>query len=312
MMIYDVYLQKRLTEIEAIITQLVQRDTFPIIMNQLYLFCEPCDIQAYKSLHLSTDMIIDTNMDDFLKTIFEKSIDDLILDTEMQLSELIPVGGETDFLLFANQLMASMIDFVSGSSSMEMSVSPLDYFVAYSLGRNEFKTLFNVEQLDFLKTAFEEFEKEMQMDFDAICSSTKSIEIPDSVMYLFATSFPIFYLVKITCEAEMYLDVLPIDEYTLKKIVSNIPEDLLLLYATSSFEFLLQKAIEVDISQILDCDISEALIDIVFPETIKTELFCEGNAGLVRYRKLYEMDDLKLADFDNMMLKEVDYVTIAD
>ena len=72
MLTYDVYLKKRLTEIDVIITQLVQRDSFSMY-DWLNIFASiEDDLEIRKALKVESEMILDTGMDNLLEYVSEK------------------------------------------------------------------------------------------------------------------------------------------------------------------------------------------------------------------------------------------------
>lgn len=78
MQTFDVYLRKRLTEIDAIITQLVQRDAFTMF-GWLLLDCSLDDIEMQKHIEASTMMLLHSDMDNILEIVHEFINNDLYL-----------------------------------------------------------------------------------------------------------------------------------------------------------------------------------------------------------------------------------------
>ena len=78
---FDVYLKKRLTEIDVIITQLVQRDSFSIY-DWLYIYATLDDIEVRKSLKVDASMILDTTMENILEIVAEKIHNEFYVDVE--------------------------------------------------------------------------------------------------------------------------------------------------------------------------------------------------------------------------------------
>lgn len=61
MQTFDVYLKKRLTEIDVIISQLVQRDTFTLY-NYLYLLCSLSELELLKTITGEASMELDARI----------------------------------------------------------------------------------------------------------------------------------------------------------------------------------------------------------------------------------------------------------
>lgn len=74
----------------------------------------------------------------------------------------------------------------------------------------------------------------------------------------------------------------------------------------------LTKYLDVKECLSLISEIEDVLIQLGRTDPIEMVMSCEVSAGLKRYRKLSEMDNHPLSGFDNMSLKELDYVIIAD
>jgi len=80
--LYDVYLKQRLTEIDVIITQLVQRDAFSMY-DWLNIFATMDDIEIRKALKIESEMFIDVSMHDILKIVHEQIVSEMYLGTDV-------------------------------------------------------------------------------------------------------------------------------------------------------------------------------------------------------------------------------------
>lgn len=306
---FDVYLKKRLTEIDVTITQLVQRDSFSIY-DWLYIYATLDDIEVRKSLKVNASMTLDTMLDDILEIVAEKIHNELYVDVDMDLVNQVITGGETEMVLSASELDTIEKSFTGGDSSLEIAVDPLDYYIAHSFGKVEFDMKLLVNELDTLKYSFEKIVADMELSADIDFASIKNIGLDESEMFLDVDPMNIFYLLTIAGKAITYMSASPIEKYILKKVLYGVESEMY-LSANTDTDWQLQKFIGIDNSLNLLADMTEVLIQFVSGQS-EMYLNCEANAGLKRYRLLHEMDNLTLSDFDDMTLEEVDYVIIAE
>lgn len=306
---FDVYLKKRLTEIDVIITQLVQRDSFSIY-DWLYIYATLDDIEVRKSLKVDASMILDTTMENILEIVAEKIHNEFYVDVDMDLINQAITGGETEMISFASELDVTEKSFTGGDSSLEIAVDPLDYYIAHSFGKVEFDMNLLVDELDTLKYSFEEIIADMELLADIDFASIKNVGLEENDMFLDVNPMNIFYLLTIAGKTITYMSASPIEEYILKKVLYDLESDMYLSASTDT-DWQLQKFIKIDNSLNLFAEMAEVLIQFISGQS-EMYLDCEASAGLKRYRLLNEMDDLTLSDFDNMTLNEVDYVIIAE
>ena len=103
MQTFDIYLKKRLTEIDVIITQLVQRDAFSIY-DWLNIFCSMDEIEVRKNLQIDSTLSLDTQIDNLLEYVSENIGNKLRLDGNVDLVNQSLISGETGMESFAEEL----------------------------------------------------------------------------------------------------------------------------------------------------------------------------------------------------------------
>lgn len=307
---YDVYLKRRLTEIDVIITQLVQRDSFAMY-DWLTLFATMDELEIRKALKVESEMILDTRLEDFLEYVHEKINSDMYLNASADLLRQVLAEGETEMVLSADEMDILEKSFISSDSVLEISVSPLDYYIAHSFGRVEFNMEMLINDLQTLKYSLEKFENQFVLSADVDFSSQKNIDIEELSMFLNVAPTDIFYLLTIGGNAVTNLYAQPLDEYILKKVLHNLDAQLT-LSASADDVWGMIKGIGIEDVLNIFTEIAETLIQFVYPTTADMIISCEGSAGLKRYRLLSEMDDHALSDFDDMTLEEVDYVILTE
>lgn len=307
---YDVYLKRRLTEIDVIITQLVQRDSFAMY-DWLTLFATMDELEIRKALKVESEMILDTRLEDFLEYVHEKINSDMYLNASADLLRQVLAEGETEMVLSADEMDILEKSFISSDSVLEISVSPLDYYIAHSFGRVEFNMEMLINDLQTLKYSLEKFENQFVLSADVDFSSQKNIDIEELSMFLNVAPTDIFYLLTIGGNAVTNLYAQPLDEYILKKVLHDLDAQLT-LSASADDVWGMIKGIGIEDVLNIFTEIAETLIQFVYPTTADMIISCEGSAGLKRYRLLSEMDDHALSDFDDMTLEEVDYVILTE
>ncbi len=307
---YDVYLKRRLTEIDVIITQLVQRDSFAMY-DWLTLFSTMDELEIRKALKVESEMILDTRLEDFLEYVYEKINSDMYLDASADLLHQVLAEGETEMVLSADEMDILEKSFISSDSVLEISVSPLDYYIAHSFGRVEFNMEMLINDLQTLKYSLEKFENQFVLSADVDFSSQKDIDVEELSMFLDVAPTDIFYLLTIGGNAITNLYAQPLDEYVLKKVLHDLDLKMTLSANVSDVLEMTKAAGMEDILNVFS-EIVETIIQFVQPTTVDMTISCEASAGLKRYRLLSEMDDLTLSDFDDMTLNEVDYVILAE
>lgn len=309
MQTFDIYLKKRLTEIDVIITQLVQRDAFSIY-DWLNIFCSMDEIEVRKNLQIDSTLSLDAQMDNFLEYVSETIGNKLHLDGNVDLVNQSLISGETGMELFAEELEVTNKSFIAINSDLEISVDSLDYYIAHSFGKVNFDMSLLMNEVDTVKYSFDQVISSLDLSADIDFSSLKIEDGGVFPMYLDIEPTDLFYQLNIAGQSIMHLNVSPIDKYVLKKVLHDVNTDLY-LSATSDIDWQLVYYLDMANSFELMADLKDSLIQLI---SIYSEMWidCEASAGLKRYRLLAEIDDNVLADLDNMTLEELDYVILTD
>lgn len=306
---FDVYLKERLTEIDVIITQLVQRDAFSMY-DWLYILCSMDDLQILKNFNAEADMNINTSIENLLEIVYEQIKNEVMLKADLDLVEGAFSDFDSGMVLWADEIDSLSLDFTGGDSALEISVDELDYYIARSFGNIEFDMNLILNELDTLKIGMDSFTPVMELNIESSLFSQKKIEGNDWITYLDVMPTDLFYLLTIGGKSDMYISAEKIDEYVLKYVLHDLQPEMYLI-AEAADEFGLKKSLEIASILLIDMEITDALTVLI---SLESEMFidCEASAGLKRYRLLNEMDNHVLADFDNMSLEEIDYVIIVE
>ena len=309
MQTFDVYLKKRLTEIDVIISQLVQRDVFSFF-SQLYLLCSMEDVKVQKAIDVISKLEIDLNINDIIKFVYEILTSEVYLDTELDLVSQSFSDGIAEMVLTIDEMTPVSKDFIDVNSSLEIFVNTLDYYIAHSFGKIEFDMSLVMNQVEFLKYSLEKYKSELKLHISSNFASEKHIDLDEVKTFLSIDPTDIFYVFNMEGMSTMLVYASSIDHYVFKKVLHDLNPTM--IFNTFSDEALsLSKYIEFETTLNLIAYVTDVLIQTISMES-KTYLSCTASAGLKRYRLLEEMDNFTLADFDNMNLQELDYVIIVD
>lgn len=309
MQTFDVYLKKRLTEIDVIISQLVQRDTFTLY-NYLYLLCSMSELELLKTITGETSMELNAKILYLEEQVHEYMNSEMYLSAMADFSSQATIGGNTEMVLFADAVNAIKKDLISSESVLEISVDPLDYYIAHSFGTVDFDMMLVADRLEFLKEGFEKFDSKMHLFAESEFASSKVAKLNDLDMVLYINPIGLYYLASVSGQAEMYLSVDQIDDYLLEKILHDLE---VMTYLSASIDSILhlEKFTSSENIFYVLAEMTEVLIGMIYPSESTMVLSCEASTGMKCYRFVNEMDDFTVSEFDNMTLQELDFITIA-
>lgn len=309
MQTFDVYLKKRLTEIDVIISQLVQRDTFTLY-NHLYLLCSLSELELLKTITGETGMELDARILYLEERVHEYMNSEMYLSAQADLLSQVTAGGNAEMVLYAEELNAIKKDLISSEAILEIFVEPLDYYIAHSFGTVDFDMMLVADQLEFLKEGFEQFSSKMYLFAESEFASSKVAHPNGLDMFLYTEPMGLFYMASISGQTEMQLYADPIDDYLLEKVLHDLDA---ITYLTATIDSILHLEKFTASENVLHvfAEIAEVLIGIVVPSGLEMVLSCEASTSMKKYRLVSEMDDYTVSEFDNMTLHELDYITIA-
>ena len=200
-------------------------------------------------------------------------------------------------------------DLIYSENILDISVDPLDYYIAHSLGTADFDIIFDTDQLAFFKEGFEQFDGKLYFFAESEFRSSKTAEFDDLNMALYADNPGLFYATFMTGETELYLSTYSIDDYVLEKVLYDLEA---MTYLSTAMGSVLHFEKFADAEHMLQifAEITEVLISAIVPTESKMTLSCEASTEMTKYRPVSEMDGLPLSEFDNMTLNELNFITI--
>ncbi|MCM1221475.1 MAG: hypothetical protein NC548_44050 [Lachnospiraceae bacterium] len=302
---YNIYLNKRLTEFDIIIKNLPLRDGL-VAHTKMYLDAMVNYLYLQKFIIGEHEMALQARIDDLLEEVFNKFGNKMALDVKAEVFAEKPIFGSTEMFLNTAELPINEECFNEFSEFMSLTTKALDYELSKSLGTGRSGMILNTHTVDTLKEAFERFINKVELSTSATPSSEKFAESTTD-MVLQTKPFDIFYLLTIQCEAVMNL--LCSADLELWYTLGEAKGQLVLITHNSSVQS--EKFCDMSILQQLLSEVNATLIYFLNSEGIKICLSASASAGLMRYRRLEEIDPLTLGDIDEMTLEELDYVVLA-
>lgn len=310
MQTFDVYLKKRLTEIDVTISQLVQRDTFSMY-DWLNLLCSMNELEIMKCIKVDSDLELNAKVDDLLEIVHEKISSEMQLQANVDLLSQVKAEMEAGMELSVSEADTLVNSFTEVDSALEISADRLDYYIAHSFGSVEFDMSLIAGQVETLKHSLEKFQTGFAIDVNSEFASQKKVELDDVDLYLVVAPTDIFYMLAIGGNAITNMYASQLGDYALKAVLHDVESEMY-SSAEATAIFHSTKYIEIENALFSCVDMTGVLISLIHSAESEMVMSCEASIGLKRYRLLSEMDDLTLADFDNMTLNEVDYVILAE
>lgn len=254
-------------------------------------------------------MVVHSEIDQIIRNIMERGESALVIDSRADFSATKDIDLVQDAVLIScgtTELHAT--GFMKADDTIVFSVLPLETELRYSLGSATNLLEFSVSDVDTIKQTF--LQPEVSVEITNLpleflltyhVGAESTLEFNSEVLSL-------FYDIFAEAETEMAVNasLLDIEEHTSLGAVQNEIE----LRSNITETPRLEKRGQVDGRIIIEvseqfkkiCNLQTFINPIVFSAT--------AQAIIRRYRLLQEMDDLDVATFDDMMLDDVDYVTI--
>lgn len=254
-------------------------------------------------------MVVHSEIDQIIRNIMERGESALVIDSRADFSSTKDIDLVQDAVLIScgtTELHAT--GFMKADDTIVFSVLPLEAELRYSLGSATNLLELSVPAVDTIKQTF--LQPEVPVEITNLpleflltyhVGAESTLEFNSEVLSL-------FYDIFAEAETEMAVNasLLDIEEHTSLGAVQNEIE----LRSNITETPRLEKRGQVDGRIIIEvseqfkkiCNLQTFINPIVFSAT--------AQAIIRRYRLLQEMDDLDVATFDDMMLDDVDYVTI--
>lgn len=302
---YNIYLRKRLTEVDLIIRNLPYRDGL-IIYNRMYLDAMVNYLTLQKYIIGDSDVQLSSEIDDLLERVYNIFSSGMELGAELEVFAAKPTGGSTSAVLSTNETEVHEETFNTFQNVTQLLTSALKYDIAKSLGSGATEMELSSAPASTLKEALENFEDDILLDADVSTAAVVNAE-GDSEVVLDTSNPNLFYLLSVEGEAMMNLLFSADFEmwYTLgtgnSSMYLSVENNGVESKKFMTYESFLNLILEV--GNILQC--------FIFPEESEAQLHSELGVGMMRYRLLSDMDNSALNEHDELTLDELDYVILA-
>lgn len=302
---YDVYLRKRLTEFDIIIQNLPYRDGL-VAHTKMYLDSIMNYLYLQKFIVGEHNTALQADIDNLLERVFNifKSNSCLTVSANAVMEK--PVGVSSEMFLDSSNFDINEESFNTFSEFMNLTTTALKYDIQKSIGTGSIRMALTTKSAATIKTAFEKFDKLLNLDSIAIPSSEKFAEAKTNIQ-LWTNPFSIYYLVAIQCEALMNLTCAM--DFEIWFSLGNAANEIYLTAHMGDTQE--EKFCSVDNIVALLSQVNAALIGFISLDSADTNLHSSVEAGLKRYRKVAEVDPLAVSEMDSMSVEELDYVVLA-
>lgn len=306
---FDIYLNKRLTECDIIVYSIPYRDGLTA-MNQMIL--ESC-VESYtltKFVALQTGSELVSHIDDMLKICQEK------------LNYGVMIGASAEFethktlypdaapiVISADSIKMLANSFIEVNNAMQFGVQPVDAFLAKPLGRGRSEIEIGSDVIDALKRSIEKGDGPIEFGAEVEKTNVQYFSNPDAGVPIGAELVNLCYRIYDTVETAMQITAQVLDteiHYSLGAGENCI--ELGSEVADGGDSAIKHMVIE-NVVELLST-VTESIRQFMAPEV--NAICFDANAAFIlkRCRRLEEMDDDNIANYDNMTLEEIDYVIL--
>lgn len=302
---YDVYLRKRLTEFDIIIQNLPYRDGL-VAHTKMYLDSIVNYLYLQKFIVGEHNMALQADIDNLLERVFNifKSNSYLTVSANAVMEK--PAGVSSEMFLDSSNFDINEESFNTFSEFMNLTTAALKYDIQKSIGTGSIRMALTTKSAATIKTAFEKFDKLLNLDAIAIPSSEKFAEAKTNIQ-LQTDPFSIYYLVAVQCEALMNLTCAM--DFEIWFSLGNAANEIYLTVHMGDTQE--EKFCSADNVVVLLSQVNAALIGFISLDSADINLYSSVEAGLKRYRKVAEVDPLAVSEMDSMSVEELDYVVLA-
>lgn len=302
---YEVYLRNRLTEFDIIIQNLPYRDGL-IAHTKMYLDAMVNYLYLQKFIIGKHNVSLQTDIDNLLERVFNVFKNNTALQFDAEAVAKKPIRVSSDLILQTPEILVQEEVFNTCSEFMRLTTAALKYDIQKSIGTGKIKMALTTKTANTLKTSLEKFDELFTLDVSAIPSSQKFVA-PKTELQLLTDPFNIYYLIAIQCEALLNLSCAM--DYEIWFSLGNARSEFCL---TTRIGNICEETF-CDAAKLLNllCEVNATLTNFIFPADAALSLVGIVEAGLKRYRKIYEVDPLTISTMDGMSIKELDYVVLA-
>lgn len=307
---FDIFLNKRLTECDIIVSAIPYRDGLTII-DRIIL---ECCLEAYllqKFIAVQTSSELTAHIDEMIKTCYEKLNFGVEISADAEFSStsyIQPIHSEIELSADPVKLFAETYERVT--SGIELAVDPFKLTLKKYLGGGSSSIEPDVELRKIIKRSLERFES--GINIGAIVEGTveHNFERAISEIDIGADLKDLLYRVYRSGESMMEIAAV-VESIQLHRILGNADVEFIVCSDIGDGD-MAEKFLSIEPSLQLLASVTESIIQYMEPEEIVTLIYAEAGAILRRFRKVEEVDPFDLADIDGKTIDWLDYVVLEE
>lgn len=307
---FDIYLREHLTECDVIVYSIPYHDGISVT-NRLILEAalNSYTLQKFAAVQMKSELV--AHIDEMIKLCLEK----LNMKTVIEASAKFEAHSKLyleDMPLIIDTSSVEMLERMMNDveNGLILAVEPLDTQLAVSTGGGDFPLLVGAHVTDTFKRSLLNLRSSTIAETAVTQINQVDYIDADTTTVIDSTLQNLYY--KLTFDASSVLEIMTLVlgteiRHSLGRWYPSIAVG---AKVTGTWA---QKFIAADAVANIMQEAVWKLIKVLYPEdnviTITTD---DVNAGLKRYRLLYEMDDNLLSDYDDMTLDSIDYVILQE
>lgn len=306
---FDIFLNKRLTECDIIVSAIPYRDGLTIV-NRMIL---ECCLEAYllhKFVAVQAGSELTSRIDRMIKTCHERLNFGQELRAEAEFSstsKIMPISTEIE--LGASQVQLFANTYEQAVSDILLAIDPFKLTLKKYLGGGSSGIAVNTELRNVLKRSIERFESGVTFGAAVDGLAEQNFERATADIEVDAELKNLLYRVYRSGEAMM--DIAAVVESIQLHRILGIAEAGIELDADIGGGAVTKKFLTAEHGIDLLTEVTETFTQYMKPEMVTVALDTSASAILRRFRKVSEVDPLSLASIDTMTLDELDYVVLS-
>lgn len=307
---FDIYLRKHLTECDLLVYSIPYRDGISVT-NRLILEAalNSYTLQKFAAVQMKSELV--AHIDEMIKLCLERLNMETVIGSSAEFEAHSKLYIE-DMPLIIDVSSIEMLERMMNDveSGLVLAVEPLVAQLAVSTGRGEFPLTVDSSVTDTFKRSLLSLRPSITVDTAIAQINQVDYISTDTTTIIDSSMQSLCY--KLTFDASSALEIMTL------VLGTDIRHSLGRWYPSIAVgakvtETWAQKFIVTNTVATIMQEAVGKLIKVLYPEdNITTITTGDVNAGLKRYRLLFEMDNNVLSYYDDMSLESIDYVILQE
>lgn len=304
---FDIYLRRHLTECDIIVYSLPIRQSFTaddaLIINS---YIDGYTLQKHITANVGIDLI--DRVEEMLKTSYEAI--DIGMDVDANIEEFkkyVIEKASGSIAVTTNDLDVIEWSFIDAENGLEIYIPAISTDVAKSTGIIPVAIKFDQSVVHTLKTGFLKIMPAVEILSAVADTNKQAFESADDDITLCANVESLAQRLHFSLDNSIAIGADDIDltpSLSLGKYPSNIE---IVFGARETKRCLMDTPVNTQIDINVDDVVCEQM---AYPNKAALSIRAEATAVIRRSRRLYEMDDDAISEYDDMKLDDVDFITL--